>query len=582
MKYVFDIEANGLLDSVTKIHSLVLINVETEEIHSFANQEGYKPISVGVRMLEDAELIIGHNILCYDIPVLKKLNKFQSHGINRDTLLMSRIRWPEIVGLDKSNRYTIPAHLKGSYSLESFGYRLGEHKGSYTDGWEEWSPKMQKYCEQDVRVTLKLWKTLNPKPSNDLRKKPIAEKCLTIEHDFQEYIHIQETLGVPFDEVKAHALNDPLKLKIAEITKDLQALVPQKTTQLKTKVKYELFNPGSRDQIVKFLCEKYGWKPDVFTEKGNPKLDSDVLGSLPYPEASKFAEYFEIQKLLGMLSTGANSWLNFVRAGRIHGRVITTGAITRRCTHSSPNLAQIPSIRSFMGKEVRSLFYAPTGYRMVGADSSGVELRCLSHYLGRFDGGAYGREVVNGDIHTRHQYVVELDTRDKAKTFIYAFIYGAGDETLGAIFCPSGTASEKKAAGAKARYLFGERIPAYKQLQQKLREHLVNHTTIAGIDGGTLHIRNNYSALNTLLQNAGSVSVKLATTIAYKRALERGLEVYPALHVHDEIQSIVKERDAEEYGKMKVQAIIDAGEELGFQCALDGKYTIGQDWSETH
>jgi DNA polymerase-1 len=235
-----------------------------------------------------------------------------------------------------------------------------------------------------------------------------------------------------------------------------------------------------------------------------------------------------------------------------------------------------------MGREVRSLFHAPNGYRMVGADAAGLELRCLSHYLARYDDGAYGREVVNGDIHTRHQYVVELPTRDHAKTFIYAFIYGAGDETLGEIFLPSGSGAEKKAAGQKARYLFGERIPAYRQLQQKLREHLVNNDTVIGIDGGSLLIRQKYSALNTLLQNAGSVAVKRATVFSYKRALEKGLEVYPALHVHDEWQSITKESDAEEHGKIKVQAIKDAGEDLGFRCRLDGEYKIGSNWMETH
>jgi DNA polymerase I-like protein with 3'-5' exonuclease and polymerase domains len=377
-------------------------------------------------------------------------------------------------------------------------------------------------------------------------------------------------------------LNDPLKAKIDDIRVNIQKTIPPKEIKLKTKVRYEPFNPGSRPQIIKFLSEKYNWKPDVFTDKGNPSLDGDVLGSLPYPEAKVFAEYFDVQKLLGMLSEGKESWFKHVRNGRLYGRVITCGAITRRCTHSSPNLAQIPGSGSLFGPEVRDLFDAPEGYLMVGADGKSLELRMLSHYLARYDDGAYGREVIEGDVHTRHQKAVELSTRDLAKTFIYAFLYGAGDETLGAIWVPAGTSEQKKAAGKRARMLFGQRIPAYKQLTDSLKKHLVNNDTINGIDGGTLQIRQKYSALNTLLQNAGSVAVKQATVFAYREGMKKGLEIYPALHVHDEFQSIVKAEDAEEYGKIKAQAFTDAGEDLNFRVRLDGEYKVGPSWRYTH
>lgn len=572
-RYVFDLEADDLLPGVTKIHSLVLKNVDTLEIISCADQPSFLPIATALRMLEDASLVIGHNILCYDVPALQKVLNFR-RGKCRDTLLMARIKWPEIVAMDKSGRYFIPPNLVGHYSLEAFGYRLKCNKGEYKDGWKTWTPKMQKYCEQDVEVTHKLWLKLI--------KEPIAEKCLEIEHDFQDYIHIQETTGVPFDVEKALKLNGPIAKRVEELTDQLQRHIRPNVIRMKTKVKHVPFNPGSRNQIIKFLSEKYNWKPTVFTDKGNPKLDGDVLASLPYPEAKLFAEYFETGKLLSTLSTGENSWLKFVRDGRLHGRVVTVGAITRRCTHSSPNLANIPSTRAFMGKEIRSLFYAPEGYRMVGADASGLELRCLSHYLARFDGGAYGVEVVEGDVHTRHQKAVELNTRDEAKTFIYAFLYGAGDETLGEIWTPSGTSEAKKAAGKKARSLFGERIPAYKQLKDSLDRHLITNKTIMAIDGGELQVRNNYSALNTLLQSAGSIAVKNATVLAYREGIKRGLEIYPAIHCHDEIQTVVKTEDAETYGQIKIKAFQDSGEDLNFRCRLDGNYKVGASWAQTH
>lgn len=572
-RYIFDIEANGLLKDASVVHCLVLKDIDKKIKYSFANQPKYEPISTGLWMLRDAEMVIGHNILCYDLPVLEKLYNFKTNAIKRDTLLMARIVFPEIENMDKSGKYFVPKNMYGHYSLESFGYRLNFKKEEMTD-FSEWSPKMQAYCEQDVEVTYKLW--------DKILKRPMSETCLKIEHDFQEYIHIQETLGTPFDVEKAYKLNTPLKIKLDEIKVHVNQLIPPKEIKLKTRTKYEPFNPGSRTQIIEFFCKKYDWKPEVFTEANNPSLDGDILGSLQYPEAKLFAEYFQVQKLLGMLSTGKNSWLNFVENGRIHGRVITAGAITRRCTHSSPNLAQIPSARSFLGKEVRSLFYAPEGYRMVGTDAKGIELRCLAHYLARFDNGIYAKEVVEGDIHTRHQKAVELNTRDDAKTFIYSFIYGAGDECIGALWVPNGTSQQKKDAGARARYLFGERIPAYKLLTQRIRNILNVEKTLIGVDGGTLFIRQNYSALNTLLQNAGAVAVKKATVMSYKRAQEKGLEVYPCLHVHDEWQSITKDTDAEEHAKINVQAIKDAGEELGFRCPLDGSYAIGSSWAETH
>lgn len=578
LRFVFDLEANALLEQVTKVHCLVLKDIDTKELHSFADRPGYSPISVGLRMLADASLLIGHNIICYDIPVLKKVLNFNpSIGcVLRDTLLMSRLRWPEMYMVDASaSSYMIPKNLMGDYSLKAFAYRLnGSPEKVENEEWSVWTPTMQKRCEADAEINFRLWEAI--------QKKPLAEKCLTIEHDFQEYIHIQEQNGVPFHMERAHALNTPLKAKIDEIRAQVKREIPARVIQLKTKVRHEPFNPGSRPQIIRFLSEKYNWKPTAFTDKGNPSLDGSVLESLPYPEAKLFAEYFGMQKLLGMLSEGKESWFKHVRNGRIHGRVITVGAVTRRCTHSSPNLAQIPSARSLFGEEVRDLFYAPEGYLMVGADGSGLELRMLSHYLAKYDGGAYGREVIEGDVHTRHQQVVELPTRDHAKTFIYAFLYGAGDETLGEIWVPSGTSAQKKAAGKRARTLFGDRIPAYRQLTNKIQEHLKFHDTIPAIDGGFLQVRKKHAALNTLLQSAGSISMKQATVFAYREGVKRGLEIYPALHVHDEFQTVAKASDAEEYGKIKKQSITNAGEDLNFKCRLDGEYKIGTSWKYTH
>lgn len=571
-RIVFDIEANGLLESVSLVHSLVMKDLDTGERASVHEQPS---IHNWLLRLQDADLIIGHNILGYDIPALKKLYPwFKPRGVIRDTLLMSRMRWAEIHMVDKSGKYTIPGALVGDYSLKAFGYRLGKFKGEYTGGWEQWSPEMQKYCEQDVDVTEALY--------NLIMEKPIHEKALDIEHRFQEYITIQETLGVPFDDVRARELLGPIALKRDEILKNLQSIVPPREIKLKTKVKYEPFNPGSRDQIIRFFCSKYGWEPTELTDKGNPKLDEEILESLPYPEAERFVEYFRVNKLIGMLSEGDKSWLKFVRNGKLHGRVITIGAITGRCTHSSPNLAQVPSSRSFMGKEVRSLFHAGSGMAMVGTDLSGIELRCLSHYLHRWDMGAYAKEVVEGDVHTRNQLLAGLPTRDNAKTFIYCLTYGGGDAKIGEIVKPKGTEAEKKAEGARLRHRFMSGMPAYELLVKAVKNQVKLNGYLVGIDGRKLSIRQEYAALNTLLQNAGAVAAKLSTVLSHEYAIKKGIEAFPALHVHDEWQMLCKPEDAEELGKLNVQAIRDAGEELNFKCPLDGQYKIGMNWADTH
>lgn len=568
--YVFDIEADGLLDSVKKIWSIVLHDTETNELFSYFGDS----LHVGINKIKEADVLIGHNIICFDVPALEKLYGIKIKAKLYDTLLLSRMVWPEIaITADAKKKYNIPSHLVGSYSLEAFGYRVGHFKLEHTD-WSEWTPKMQEYCEQDVKVNTRLWKLIQDKlPS---------EQSIYIETEFQKYIHLQEQHGVYFDVDKALSLHKPLQERIVEITNNLRVIIPAKEIKLKKSIKYTDFNPGSRQQIIEFLCHKYNWNPTVFTEKGNPQLSEEVLEALPYPEAKLFSEYFKTQKLLGMLSDGDKSWLKFVKDGRLHGRVITIGAVTGRCTHSSPNLAQIPSARSFMGKEVRELFYAPAGYKMIGTDASGLELRCFSHYLFPYDSGAYANEVQFGDVHTRNQQAAGLETRDLAKTFIYALLYGAGDAKLGSIKS-SGTQDQLKQVGFTMRHSFMDKVPAYKQLVNNVKLAIQSRgKQLIGIDGRTLQIRHEHAALNTLLQNAGAVSVKLATVKFRDNMIAAGIEFNPCLHIHDEWEVYTKDQDAERTKEIAIQSIREAGEELNFKCPLTGESRSGQNWYEVH
>ena len=432
---LFDIETDGLLQDATKVHCICAKDVLSGASFSFGPQE----IQAGLNLLNSYDVIVAHNGLCFDIPALQKL--FPSVTLPQcfDTLTASRLIWTNLTDLDfdrirsKSRvKNQFPKNLIGKHSLKAWGYRLGEYKGDYgettANAWAEWSQQMQDYCQQDVEVLGSLY--------NKILEQNYSAEALAIEHSFQQVIFQQEQCGVFFDVDAANKLYIELAGKRSDLQVKLQESFPAKRIEeifipkvnnrsrgyVKgvpfTKVRFEEFNPNSRQQIAERLQDKYGWEPSEFTDAGQAKVDEDVLKSLTYPECEPLVEYLELLKIIGMLSEGQNGWLKLVdQHNRIHGHVVTNGAVTGRCTHNTPNLAQIPARGSF-GKLCRALFAAPLGYVQVGADASGLELRMLSHFMARYDGGAYVKNILEGDIHTANQHAAGLDTRDKAKTFI--------------------------------------------------------------------------------------------------------------------------------------------------------------------
>ena len=289
--------------------------------------------------------------------------------------------------------------------------------------------------------------------------------------------------------------------------------------------------------------------------------------------------------------------------GNIHGSVMTNGAVTRRCTHSKPNMAQIPAVNVPYGKEFRELLCAPEGYSLLGWDASGLELRCFAHYMARYDGGKYRETVLDGDIHWTHVQALGLvpegteydehedhhnHSRNKvSKRFIYAYLYGAGAEKIGEIVQPKGSAEAKKRAGRKLMTEFLKRTPALKRLKEDLKKVVAKRKMhVVGIDGGLLKVRSDHSALNTLLQSAGAIAVKVATILFYDKLVEQGLhsgeDFMLVAHVHDEVQTLVKKGLEDAVGQAAVEAMREAGDSLGFLCPLDGEYKHGANWAETH
>ncbi len=581
--YIFDLETDGLLDDVTTIHCMVIKDIDTGQSLGYTGRGIW---TEGIPKLEKADMIIGHNIIKYDIPVLKKLGTFNPKGEVFDTLVCTRLIWADIKQADFT-RTDFPRKLIGSHSLAAWGHRLGNYKGDYDGGWEEYSDEMLEYCFQDVEVTYTLYEKI--------AVKNYSRQALELEHEVAEIIHEQEVAGFAFDTESAAKLYAKLSARKLELETELKETFPDwevrtpftpKVNNKKLgyekgvptyKVKTVQFNPGSRDHVANRLTTLRGWKPTDYTNDGKPKVDEMTLSKLPYPEAKVLVEYYTLIKRLGQLGDGRQAWLKVERGGRIHGSCNTNGAVTGRATHAYPNVAQVPSCGAPYGKECRELFTVPKGMKLVGVDVSGLELRCLAHYMARYDGGAYGEDVVNGDIHTTNQKAAGLSERSQAKTFIYGFLYGAGVGKLGEIVGKGA----KEGTVLKKRFL--AKLPALATLIERVQK-AAERGYIVGLDGRHLKVRSPHSALNVLLQSAGALICKQWMVEFNYALIEQGLKesCTQVAWVHDEIQLETKEDMSDEIGKLAVECIKRAGDAFSIRCPLDGEYNIGNNWAETH
>lgn len=568
MKYIIDIETDGLLDDVTKIHCIVLRDVETDEVHSFYGDT----LNDVIPFLEDANTLIGHNIIAYDLPVIELLLNYSFKREIIDTLVCSRTIWANAMDLD-ARKKVLPTKLWGSHSLKAWGYRLGELKGEYNDGsdavWETFNQEMLTYCIQDTSVTKKLYQFI--------LTKEFSQDALDLEHRVAKEMFKQQQRGFTFNVEKAQFLFSDIAARKQEIEQELQNTFEPTIIKLKTKTKVIPFNPASRTQIADRLIKR-GWKPKELTNTGQPKVDEKILAGIDIPEASLLLEYLMLNKRLGQLATGKQAWLKLVKNEKLHGRVNHMGAVTSRCTHSNPNMAQVPGVHAPYGQQCRELFTVPTSYRLLGADASGLELRCLAHYMANYDGGAYGREILKGDIHTANQKAAGLETRNQAKTFIYGFLYGSGDAKTGQIIGKG--AKEGKLIKKK----FLDKTPALKKLREAVNSASARGW-IKGLDGRRLPIRHAHAALNTLLQSAGAIICKRWYVMIEDALRSKGYteeDVAIVAFVHDEVQVQVKKEIADEVGELILQAMKDTEKYYEFRCELDAEYKVGRNWADTH
>jgi DNA polymerase I len=546
MRVAIDIETNLKHNTIWCCSTY---NLDTKEVKTWTNAQDFN------KFIQQAVLIIAHNGISFDYPVLNRVWKTSIRLSQvRDTLVMSRLSNPS---------------REGGHSLANLAKLVNRTKKEYDDFEGGLTDDMILYCQEDVIICGELYLYLLQE------LKGFSEQSIELEHKVQSIITKQEKHGFKLDTVKAQCLLGQWKRKLSDIEEELQTIFPPIITQRfsektgkQLKDDVEVFNPGSRQQIAKRLVEK-GWKPTKHTEKGAVIVDESVLDGVDIPEAKRIAEYLLIQKRVAQVE----SWLEFVSdERRVHGKVITNGAVTGRMTHHSPNMAQVPSSSSPWGHECRDCWTVDDGKVLVGADASSLELRMLAHYM---KDESYAKEIVEGDVHTKNQLAAGLETRAQAKTFIYALLYGAGPAKIGKIV--GGSAKD----GHELISNFLRNTPALKSLREKI-ERLSEQGTLPGLDGRKLQVRSAHAALNTLLQSAGAIVMKQGLVLLSKKIQEQKLNANFVANVHDEWQIECSQEDADAVGKLAVSSIKEAGEVLGLRCPLDGEYKKGTTWAQTH
>ncbi len=570
-----DIETDGI--EATTIWCVCVQDTYSQETKVFYKAEEFK------EWLEDRSIchtLVFHNGIAFDVPVLEELWGIDFKDVFiHDTLLLSQ--------LDNPRR-------EGGHSLANWGEYLDYPKGEHED-WSKLSTEMVDYCITDTEITSKVYKIL--------MQKGLSKDAIELEYSTKRQCSVQEKNGWLFDEHGAMHLqqrvNDDLRKAEQEVHKTFAPLpvwvskkpVDNRFKADNTRTKYyqdevdlgcytnddedygywtypEL-NLGSRQQVGRHLMH-YGWKPSIFTETGKPKVDESTLKDVDIPEAQLIARYLMLQKRQGQIK----GWLDALdeRTGRIHSRVHTMGTVTHRMSSSNPNLQQVTASGKEYGPEMRALFTVPEDKVLVGADLSGLELRCLAHYMNDKN---YTKEILTGDIHTANQKSAGLDTRDKAKTFIYAFLYGAGDKKIGSI---AGGGIEE---GKRLKENFLNNTPALKKLRYRVNK-ASDKGYLNALDGRKIRVRSEHASLNFLLQSAGAIIAKRAWDIFHGLAQYEGLKYKQIGVIHDEIQIECNPNDADYIGMLIVDAMKETTNYYKLNCPITGEYKIGRSWNETH
>lgn len=585
--WVVDIETDDL--DATTIWCIVLQCVGSKEIVKLYGEKIFEKFSEWLERNKTC-VLVGHNILSFDVPVLNRLCG-TSIPFDRcvDTLVLSMLYHPQ---------------MPQGHSLAAWGERFKLDKLEFDD-WSGFSEEMLTYCVRDVELTVKLFLALTKR----MRDAGFSEQSAQIEHQIRTVLDEQQRNGFWFDRDGAVELRDTLRAREQDAESRVQTVFPPElksrgtykyrvrsdktpyATYLKhverfpniefsednseyTVYDYETFNLGSplqrRDRLLGM-----GWKPKTFTPKGNPKVDEESLVAFAdksgTEEVGLIADWLVYNGRANMI----DNWLKHLgEDGRIHGRVLTCGAATRRMRHQNPNTANIPGNDARFGHECRSLFGVdPRGDRvLVGYDASALEGRILCHYLANPDATSY---FLEGDPHQANADAVGV-SRVVAKTLFYAFLYGAGNGKLGDIV--GGSSRD----GLKAREALTHAVPGLKRLMGSLNAEFNNGGVLQTIDGGFVRCPSSHAALNYKCQSAGGILMKQTSIILDRSIKAFGWDALKVGDIHDEGQLDTLRAHGDHVGKAAVHALEEAGRVLGCRVPITGEYKIGSNWSETH
>lgn len=608
MQTIFDIETNGFYQDCTTIHCVALKRIGIDSDVQLYTQSN---INDALDILENSEVLIGHNIIQFDIPVLEKFypsRKF-THNV-LDTFNLSCIvfpqrqkhgleDWGKDLGFEKFNPMTGKEYTDEEWK---------ERKKTKNEAWDKYTSEMGAYCQQDVRVTeLVLWQC---------NVDEIPKSVIELSNKFSWCISQQVINGHKIDTENLLKLNAQIEQDEVVAANELLSKLPSftdytfkvyKRANKNKNIKagdiecievVTPFNLSSTYHWMRYLKEKYDFNPPLVRRKGKdeptPSLDDEVLASIEdkYSEIKDLLLWKTANKIRKMIYNSDNSLYNLLdKDGIIHGKVYTDGTVSGRCSHNKPNLSTMPSVRTddngpikgIKGKyayEVRNLFIPHDGYVQVGFDAKGLEYMCLAHYI---NDRHFSVDIIeNGDIHTWTQQTLGFETRRQAKTFEYAYLYGAGKKKL----------AEGLSAGTGVKYTvddvnkaiskFVEALPGLGTLQDNLKNQYQQKGTITGLDGRELQARSEHSLLNLLLQSSGAVVMKNCLVYLREELSKTDVDYKFTLNVHDEIQASVRPEHVEKYKECVYKAVDRVNTNLRLNCKLQVDIKVGRSWAECH
>ena len=619
MKLVFDIETNGLIPQVDTIWCLVAQDIQTKEIFSYSDYDDDLPsLQEGIQKLEDADVLAGHNIVGYDLPVLKRLLGWVPAASQKiwDTLIMSQM-----------NKY----QRGHRHSLAGWGEYFKYPKGDYND-WTNYNQEMLTYCIRDVELNTQVYERVSKEALILIKQNPMYKLGIETEQEFSRINSEIAQKGWVFDmkgarKLKRHltwrmeATEDELEPQLGIVcvmkgTKHVDKIVKKNGTYYKSvcdwysiapdqrassgivagpysRVEFNKVELGQMEEVKKFLYD-IGWKPDDWNVK---KINGKWVRQSPKLTETSLEPLGQVGKMIGdyyMMRhrrSIVEGWIDGIREygdGRLHGNMFTIGTPTFRCRHNG--IVNIPGVGTEdnpnpYGKELRSLLTCEKGWKVVGADSAGNQMRGLCHYIGDPD---FTREVIDGDIHTKNKNILEAAIkrtipRAAAKSFLYAYLFGAGMGKLGSVL--TGTASA--AVGKIADEAFRKAFPGLDALKKKLQSQYTSSQMktgigfISGIDGRRIIVSSDHQLLNYLLQTLEGTTCKAAIVWAEKKLKEEGIEAYPALHYHDEMAWVCREEDAERVLEISIESFKEAPKLFGVDC-MDGDGSIGNNYADVH